>query len=142
MIGLVLGETQLGSLIIKRLRLIGKKYIVIDISKKKIFKKDKNSFSLSIGQLGKALSIFKKNNCKRIIFAGRVSRPNFLKTKFDFKGLYHLPKVLGRSKKDTYVIKVITKIFQEEGIRIINQTFFNPELLLRKVITQKPNQIQ
>ena len=138
MIGLVLGETQLGSLIIKKLRLLKKKYIVIDISKKKIFKEDKNSFSLSIGQLGKAISIFKKNNCKRIIFAGRVGRPNFLKTRFDFKGLYHLPKVVGRSKKgDAYIIKVITKIFQEEGIKIINQTFFTPELLLRKGIHTK-----
>ena len=60
MIGLVLGETKLGSLIIKKLRLLKKKFIVIDISYKKIFKKDKNSFSLSIGQLGKAISIFKK----------------------------------------------------------------------------------
>ena len=137
MIGLVLGDTQLGNLIIKKLRLLKKKYIVIDISKKKIFKKDKNSFSLSIGQLGKAISIFKKNNCKKIIFAGRVSRPNFLKTKFDFKGLYHLPKVIGRSKKDTYVIRIITKIFQEEGIKVINQTFFNQELLLRKGIYTK-----
>ena len=44
MIGLVLGETQLGHLIIKKLKLLKKKFIIIDISKKKIFKKNKNFF--------------------------------------------------------------------------------------------------
>jgi len=66
MIGLVLGETQLGNLIIKKLKLLKKKFVIIDISKKKIFKKNKNSFSLSIGQLGKAISILKKHKCKKI----------------------------------------------------------------------------
>ena len=133
MIGLVLGETQLGSIIIKKLRSLKKKYIIIDITKKKIFKKDKNSFSISVGQLGKAILILKKHKCKKIIFAGKVGRPNFLKTKFDLKALYYLPKVIKELKKgETFVIKEIIKIFQKEGLKIINQTFFNPELLLKK----------
>ena len=65
MIGLVLGETQLGSIIIKKLRSLKKKYIIIDITKKKIFKKHKNSFSISVGQLGKAILILKKHKCKK-----------------------------------------------------------------------------
>ena len=63
MIGLVLGETQLGSLIIKKLKLLGKNFIIIDISQKKIFKKNKNAFSLSIGQLGRGLTLLKEYNC-------------------------------------------------------------------------------
>ena len=35
MIGLVLGDTQLGSLIVKKLELLKKKFVIIDISKKK-----------------------------------------------------------------------------------------------------------
>ena len=35
MIGLVLGETQFGNLIIKKLKLLKKKFVIIDISKKK-----------------------------------------------------------------------------------------------------------
>ena len=66
MIGLVLGDTQLGSLIVKKLELLKKKFVIIDISKKKIFKKKNNSFSLSIGQLGKAISILKKHKCKNL----------------------------------------------------------------------------
>ncbi len=77
MIGLVLGDTQLGSLIINKIKSLNKKCIIIDISKKKIFKKYKNVFPLSIGQLGKAILILKKYKCKKIIFAGKVSTPNF-----------------------------------------------------------------
>ena len=67
MIGLVLGETQLGSLIINKLKKVKEDFIIIDISKKKIFKKNLNSYSLSIGQLGKAIAILKRNKCKKVI---------------------------------------------------------------------------
>jgi hypothetical protein len=144
MIGLVLGETQLGNLILKRLENLEIRYIIIDISKKKIFKKNKYSHQLSIGQLGKAISILKKNNCNKIIFAGRVNRPNFLKTKFDLKALYYLPKIIKGSKKgDAYIIREIIKIFKKEKIKVISQNTFNPELTLnRGVFTKsKPDKI-
>ena len=133
MIGLVLGENQLGHLIIKKLKLLKKKFIIIDISKKKIFKKNKNFFPLSIGQLGKAISILKKHGCKKIIFAGKITTPNFSKTKFDFKAIYYLPKIIkGAKKDDASIIKTVIEIFKKEGFKIISSTFFNPELLLRR----------
>jgi len=133
MIGLVLGDTHIGNLIVKRLKLLKKDFIIIDISKKKLFKKQKNSFTLSIGQLGKCISILKKNSCSKVLFAGRVERPNFSKVKFDFKALYHLPKIIKETKKgDAYIINFITRLFEKEGFKIINQTFFNPELVLKK----------
>ena len=133
MIGLVLGETQLGHLIIKKLKLLKKKFIILDITKKKIFKKNKNFFTLSIGQLGKAISILKKHGCKKIIFAGKITTPNFSKTKFDFKAIYYLPKIIkGAKKDDASIIKTVIEIFKKEGFKIISSTFFNPELLLRR----------
>ena len=44
MIGLVLGDTQLGNLIIKKLKLIKKKFLIIDISKKKNIQKKQKFF--------------------------------------------------------------------------------------------------
>tara|TARA_B100001123_G_C15339740_1_gene1034321 strand:+ start:3706 stop:4518 length:813 start_codon:yes stop_codon:yes gene_type:complete len=133
MIGLILGETKLGKIIINKLKLIDQNFLVIDISKKKIYKKNKNHISLSIGQLGKAISILKKNNCKKIIFAGKVSRPNFSKIKLDFKFLYNLPKIIKSSKRgDAALIKEFLKIFKKEGFKVLNSTYFNPELVLKK----------
>ena len=76
--------------------------------RKKIFKKNKSFFPLSIGQLGKALAILKKHRCKKIIFAGKVTTPNFSKTKFDFKALYTIyqESLKGAKKGDASIIKV------------------------------------
>ena len=138
MIGLVLGETQLGNLILERLKNLKIRYIIIDISKKKIFKKNRHSHQLSIGQLGKAIAILKKNNCNKIIFAGRVNRPNFSKAKFDLKALYYLPKIIiGSQKGDAYIIKEVIKIFKKEKIKVISQNIFNPELTLKRGIFTK-----
>ncbi len=133
MIGLILGETQLGTLIIKKLKSIKKDFIIIDISKKRKFKNNKNYYPLSIGQLGKAISILKRNKCKSIIFAGRVIRPNFLTDKFDLKALYYLPKIVKNARKgDAFLLKKIIEIFKNEGFKILNSTYFNKELLLKK----------
>jgi DUF1009 family protein len=143
MIGLVLGDTHIGNLIIKKLKLLKKNFVIIDISKKKIFKNEKNAFCLSIGQLGKCISILKKNSCKKVLFAGRVERPNFSRIKLDFKALYHLPKIIKETKKgDAYIINFVTKLFEKEGFKILNQTLFNPELVLKKghYTKVKPNE--
>ena len=144
MIGLVLGDTHIGDVIIKKLNKLGKKFIIIDISKNKIFKRKKKSFPLSIGQLGKCISILKKHNCKEVIFAGRVAKPNFKKIKFDFKAIYHLPKIIKETKKgDAYIINFITKLFKNEGFKIISQTKFNNEIVLNKGTCThlKPNNV-
>jgi len=132
MLGLILGDNKFGSQIIKKLRLKKKKFIIIDISKNKIHK-SKNTFTLSIGQLGKAISILKQNKCKEIIFAGRVLMPNFKNIKFDLKAFYYLPRIIKSSKKgDTYLIKEMINIFNKEGFKVINSLKFNQELITKR----------
>ena len=133
MLGLILGDTHIGEVIIKKLIKDNIKFIVIDISKNGLFKNRENSFRLSIGQLGKCISILKKKNCKKVIFAGRVAKPNFKKLKFDYKAIYHLPRIIKETKKgDAYIINFITNLFEKEGFKIISQTKFNREIVLLK----------
>jgi len=142
MLGLILGDTNIGQVIVKKLVKQDKKFIIIDISKKGLFKKRKNSFRLSIGQLGKCISILKKKNCKNIIFAGRVAKPDFKRLKFDYKAIYYLPKIIKETKKgDAYIINFITNLFEKEGFKIISQTKFNKEIVLKKgsCTTLRPN---
>ena len=98
MLGLILGDTKFGNIIINKLKKKKKNFIIIDISKRNIHKSSKTYF-LSIGQLGKTLSILKKNKCKQVLFAGRVSTPNFRTAKFDLKALYYLPRIIKGAKK-------------------------------------------
>jgi hypothetical protein len=133
MIGLIFGETNFPNEILKKIRKKKLKYLIIDLTKKKKFKKDRHFYSVSIGQFGKIIKIFKKNRCKKVLFAGRVIKPNFLKLKLDLKGIYYIPRIIKNSKLgDTAILKEIIKILKQEGINTISSLTYNPELTLKK----------
>ena len=132
MIGLIFGETEFPKYIYKRIK--GKrKFLIIDLTKKKVFKKDKNSFSVSIGQFGKIISILKKNNCKKVLFAGKVRKPNFLKLRLDLKGVYYISRIIKKAKQgDVSLLKEIINILKKEKIQTISSTAITPELNLSR----------
>ena len=132
MIGLIFGETNFPKYIYKKIK-DKKKYVIIDITKNRYFKKDKNSHSVSIGQFGKIISILKSYNCKKVLFAGKVDKPNFSKLKLDLKGIYYIATVIRKSKLgDAAILKEIINIFKKEGIKTINSNYLTPELSLSK----------
>ena len=132
MIGLIFGENEFPKQILKKLK-NKKKYLIIDLTINKIFKKDKNSYSVSIGQFGEIINILKKNNCKKVLFAGNVKKPNFSKIKLDFKGIFYMPRIIKSSKLgDAAILKEVIKILKKEKINTISSTFFNPEICLKK----------
>jgi DUF1009 family protein len=132
MIGLIFGETDFPKYIYKKIK--GKKnFLIIDLSKKKIFRKDKNSHSVSIGQFGKIISILKENNCKKVLFAGKVKKPNFSKIRLDLKGVYYISRIIKKSKLgDAALLKEIINIFKNEKIKTISSTTYTPELNLSR----------
>ncbi len=133
MIGLIFGETSFPLEILNKIKRKKKKYLIIDLTKSKKFKKDKKSYPVSIGQFGKILNILKTNNCNKVLFAGKVSKPNFSKLKLDLKGMYFIPRIIKASKVgDAAILKEIIKILNEQKIKTINSLFFNPELALKK----------
>jgi UDP-2,3-diacylglucosamine hydrolase len=132
MIGLIFGETDFPKQILKKIRK-KKKYLIIDLTKNKSFKKDKNSYCVSIGQFGKIINILKKNNCKKVLFAGKVNKPNFSKLKLDLKGIYYIPRIIKSSKLgDAAILIEIIKILKREKISTVSSTIFTPELTLIK----------
>jgi len=138
MIGLIFGDTDFPKEILKKVIKKRKKYFIIDLSKKNIFKKNKNSHKASIGQFGKIINIIKKNNCKKVLFAGKVDKPNFSKIKLDIKGLYYIPRIIKNFKLgDVAVLKEVIKILKEEKIDTISSLIFIPELTLKKGVYSK-----
>ena len=65
MIGLFFGETVFPKLILQSLKKKKLKYLIIDLSKNNIFKKNSNSYRVSIGQFGKILKILKEKKNTR-----------------------------------------------------------------------------
>ncbi len=130
MIGLIFGETDFPKYILKKIKK-KYKYLIIDLTIKKIFKKNSNSHSVSIGEFGKIISILKSNNCKKVLFAGKVKKPNLKKIKLDLKGLYYFPKILKSSKfGDAAILKQVINILKTEKIVTLSSNKFTPELSL------------
>ena len=141
MIGLIFGDTELPKYILKKIKK-KQKYLIIDLTKKKTFKKDKNSHPVSAGQFGKIISLLKSKNCKKVLFAGKVAKPNFKSIKLDFKGIYYMPKIIKSSKLgDAAILKQIIEILKKEKIQTLSSNKFTPELSLSKgnYTTIKPN---
>ena len=133
MIGLIFGETSLPIEILQKIKKKKIKYLIIDLTKSKKFSKDKNSYKVSIGQFGKIIKILNENRCKKVLFAGKVSKPNFSKLKLDLKGIYYIPRIIKASKLgDAAILIEIIKILKEQKINTLNSLTFNPELNLRK----------
>ena len=132
MIGLIFGETHFPIQILKKVKKKHLKYLIIDLTKRR-FKKDKHSYNVSIGQFGKIIKILKDNKCKKVLFAGKVKKPNFSKLRLDFKGLYYIPRIIKSSKfGDAAILKEIIKILKQERISTVSSLTFNPELTLKK----------
>ncbi len=133
MIGLIFGDTDFPKEILKTIKKKKIKYLIVDLSKSKKFKKDKNSYTVSIGQFGKIIKILKENDCKKVLFAGKVKKPNFSKLKLDLKGIYYIPRIIKAAKLgDAAILKEIIKILDQNKIKTQNSLTFNPELSLEK----------
>ncbi len=143
MIGLIFGETDFPKQILKKVK-NKKKYLIIDVTKNKKFKKDRNSYSVSLGQFGKIIKILKDNKCKRVLFAGKVKKPKFSKLRLDLKGVYYMPRIIKSAKLgDAAILKEIINVLKKENIKTISSLAFNPELTLKKgnYSTTKPNRV-
>ena len=133
MIGLIFGDTDFPNKILKTIKKRKIKYLIIDLSKSKKFKKESKSYLVSIGQFGKIINILKENSCKKVLFAGKVNKPNFSKLKLDFKGIFYIPRIINASKLgDAAILKEIIKILSQNKIKTENSLKFNPELTFKK----------
>ena len=133
MIGLFLGGTDFPSLILKKLKKNRKKYFIIDLTKKNLFKKYKNSYFISIGKFGEILKLIHEKKCKKVLFAGKIEKPKISNLKLDFKGFYYLPRIIKAFKLgDAAILKELINILNENKIKVIKSNFFNPELTLNK----------
>ena len=136
MIGLIFGETDFPKYIYKKIK-NKKKYTIIDLTNKNFFKKDKNSHKVSIGQFGKIISILKENKCNKVLFAGKVQKPNFLKIKLDLKGLYYIPGIIEKSKRGIRFNTIEHLYLCGLGLVVVFSEFLHPIFFVKEINGEK-----
>ena len=133
MIGLFLGDTNFSNIVLKKIKKHKKKFFIIDFSKNNKFKKEKNSYRISIGKFGKIIDLIKEKKSSKVLFAGKIAKPKFSTLRLDLKGIYYMPGVIKAAKLgDAAIIKSIIKILNDEKIQVISSISFNPELAVKK----------
>lgn len=84
-----------------------------------------------ITQIGKVISICKKNKINRLLLLGKVNKDVILKTyKYDWKAITLLAKMLNRN--DYSFFKIASEEFQKEKITIISQKTYLQKLFLEE----------
>ena len=130
MLGIIVGESNLPKYLIYKLVKNKIKFIILDITKKNLYKNYKNSYKLHITQLGKAISILKRNNCNKIILIGKVTRPELSFFKIDKTTLFNFSTIFRAFKKgDGFILKEIIKIFKKNNIKVLNSMTYTKELI-------------
>ena len=71
MITLILGDLRFPKLIIQKLKREKKNFFIIDLSKNNSFKKEKNSYRISIGKFGSMINLMKKKKIKESVICGK-----------------------------------------------------------------------
>ena len=133
MLGLFLGSTDFPKKILEKIKKKKIKYFIIDLTKKNIFKKDKNSYFINIGKFGQILDLIYKKKCKKVLFAGKIEKPKISRLRLDIKGIYYIPRIIKAAKLgDAAILKELIKILAENKIKVIKSNFFNPELTLSR----------
>ena len=103
------------------------------MTKNNFFKKNKNSYFISVGKFGQILNLIKEKKCRKVLFAGKIDKPQISNLKFDIRGIYYSPRIIKASKLgDAAILKELIKILAENRIKVIKSNFFNPELTLKK----------
>ena len=133
MIGLFFGTTDFPKKILENIKKKKIKYFIIDLTSNNIFKKDKNSYFISVGKFGQILNLIHEKKCKKVLFAGKIDKPKISKMRLDLKGVYYIPRIIKAAKLgDAAILKELIKILHENKIKVIKSNFFNPELTLSK----------
>lgn len=88
------------------------------------------SIEVGIAKAGKIIKSFQEAKVDAIIFAGKVSRPDFKSLIPDAKGIKILNKINNLSKKgDNDIFEVLIDVFENEGIKLIGVNELCSDLL-------------
>lgn len=84
----------------------------------------------SLGEAGKVLRLLRQNECQRVLFAGRVTRPGFAELKTDAKGILLMPRIAAAARRgDDALLRSLSEVLVEEGFSPVGIAEAAPALL-------------
>lgn len=139
MIGLLAGGGELPVLFAKNAKKAGEEVITVAIkgeAKNALSRVSDKIYWYNIGELGRAIKVFKNHGVKKISIVGKVRKVRFLSMLSPDMKLFRL--FLGlKNKKDATLIGAVIKEIEKEGIKVLPQTLYLADLLTKKGVLTK-----
>ena len=118
-LGIIAGGGELPRAIAQSARDSGRPIFVVALERAGDWVDDFPHDRSSMGLVGKTLRLLHAHDCKEVVFAGYVDRPNFFKLRYDLKGLSWFPPVLWAMRKgDNTLLDAMVGLFEREGLAI------------------------
>ena len=141
-VGIIAGEGDFPFLVSQGVKDTGNEPYIVAITghtREEISAISENVLWIHLGQFGKLINFFKKNNVKEIIFAGAINKPKALNIRPDFRAAKLLLKL--RSHSDNTLLQAVIDELLDEGFSVIPPTNYVPSLKTPKGILtkRKPN---
>ena len=86
---------------------------------------------ISVGQLGRAMRLFREEGCRDLIFIGTLVRPSLSEIRFDFTTLRLLGNVIRAFRGgDDHLLSGVGRILEQGGFRMVGIKDVAPDLLM------------
>src|SRR5467141_747828 len=86
---------------------------------------------ISIGQLGRAVKLFRAENCRDLVFIGTLVRPALSEVRLDWGTLRVIGRVLSAFRGgDDHLLSGIGRILEQDGFRMVGIKDVAPDLLM------------
>lgn len=86
---------------------------------------------ISVGQVGRAVKLFRAENCRELVFIGTLVRPALSEIRLDWGTLRVLGRVWGAFRGgDDHLLSGIGRILERDGFRMVGIKDVAPDLLM------------
>jgi UDP-2,3-diacylglucosamine hydrolase len=86
---------------------------------------------IAVGQLGRALKLFRSENCRDLVFIGTLVRPALSEIRLDWTTVRAIPRVLAAFRGgDDHLLSGIGGLLERHGFRMVGIKDVAPDLLM------------
>ena len=86
---------------------------------------------ISVGQLGRAIKLFRSEGCRDLIFIGSLQRPALSEIRLDLGTIRRIGHILSAFRGgDDHLLSGIGRIFEQEGFRMVGIRDIAPDILM------------
>lgn len=130
-LAIVAGNGVLPRLLAEECQRVGRAYRVVLFARAKpLWAREHPVVRAEFEKPGALFDALKESGCREISFAGSMTRPRLNPLQFDLKFIRLAPKLLPALKKgDDVTLRAVSRIFEDEGLRIVAPHHFLETLL-------------